>query len=74
MTPNQQQRITNIELIEGGASVIGLIAGVVYSKRTGGGALRGIGWGLAGMVGATLITRLATTPFKNRILKENEIK
>jgi hypothetical protein len=72
LTENQQKRIQNIEMLEMGASLVGLIGGIVYSKRTGGGFIRGAGWGIAGSVGASLVAGLIATPIKNKIIKEAE--
>ncbi len=70
LTQEQQFRLNNLLAIQGTLGIIGLIAGVVYAKKTGGKAIRYIGWGFAGMTAVGLAGMLATTPFKKKLLKE----
>ncbi len=72
LTDNQKSRIKNLEKIQISASFVGGIGGAIYAKKTGGGFWRYVGWWIAGSVALGLVSSLAVTPFKNRILKEGD--
>lgn len=72
LTENQKERIKNIDAIYMSASLIGLVAGIVYAKKTGGHFWRYVGWSFAGSLALGLPAMLITTPFKNKILKEGD--
>ena len=72
LTPNQQERIRNINGIQATVSLIGLVAGIVYAKKTGGGFWRYVGWSFVGSLVTGLPAQLIATPFKNKILKEGD--
>lgn len=74
MTENQKERIRNLEAIQASASLIGLVAGIIYAKKTGGGFWRYVGWSFAGSLALGLPALLATTPAKNKILREADDK
>lgn len=67
---DKKQRINNILRVEGGVAFIGAITGAIYSHRTGGGFWRGVGYFILGSLVFGTATRIITTPFKNKILKE----
>jgi len=72
LTKNQEQRIQNIQAIQMSVGLLGSIAGVIYSSRTGGGFWRGVGYWVVGGLVFGIPTMLITTPLKNRILKEGD--
>lgn len=74
LTQNQQFRLDNIQSINYGLSLLGAIAGVTYSKATGGGFWRGVGYWFLGGLTVGLATTIILTPFKNKILKEADEK
>lgn len=74
MTENQKERIRNLDAIQASVSLIGLVAGIVYAKKTGGGFWRYVGYSFAGSLVLGLPAMLAITPFKNKILKEVDDK
>lgn len=72
LSPSQEVRYNNITYIAASVGILGSVAGVIYSKKTGGGFWRGVGyWVLGGMV-AGIPARLVAVPFQNKILKETE--
>lgn len=70
LSDNQAARIGNIRAVESGISLIGSIAGVIYSKKTGGGFWRGVGYFILGGLIFGVPARLIGTPFINKIIKE----
>jgi hypothetical protein len=74
LTPNQKQRILNIEMLAGSVALIGSIGGLIYAKNTGGGFLRYVGYWIVGGLITGIPARLVATPFKNKILKEGDGK
>ena len=72
ITENQQQRLTNIDYAVGSIALVGAILGVIYSKRTGGGFWRGVGYWVAGGLIIALPAKLISVPFKNKIIKESK--
>lgn len=70
---NAAERLSNINYVCAGVSVLGGIAGVVYSNRTGGGFWRGVGYYLLGSFAVGVGTRLIALPFENKILKESSL-
>ena len=73
LTENQAERIRNIQAIQASAGLIGLVIGIIYANKTGGGFWRYVGWSFAGSLALGLPAALATTPFKNKILKEGDV-
>lgn len=74
LTENQKERIKNIEAIQISIGILGNISGWIYAKKTGGGFLRYVGWGLVGGLIVGIPIMLIMTPFKNKILKEGDEK
>lgn len=72
LTPNQKARISNINAVQMSVGLIGLVAGIVYAKKTGGGFWRYVGWSFAGSIVAGLPAQLIATPIKNKILREGD--
>lgn len=72
LTPNQQQRINNIDYVTSSIGALGGVLGVVHSHRTGGGFLRGLGWFILGGLILAVPARIIATPFKNKIIKETK--
>jgi hypothetical protein len=72
LTPNQQQRINNIDYVTSSIGTLGAILGVVHSHRTGGGFWRGVGWFILGGLILAVPARIVATPFKNKIIKETK--
>ena len=70
LTPNQKERIANINYVVGGVALLGAISGVMYAKKTGGGFWRYVGYWIAGSLVTGVPARLVATPFKNKILKD----
>lgn len=70
LTPNQKERIANINYVVGGVALLGAISGVIYAKKTGGGFWRYVGYWIAGSLVTGVPARLVATPFKNKILKD----
>lgn len=70
MTAEQKERYDNITAVQASIGFLGSIGGVVYAKKTGGGFWRYLGYWIAGGVAASVVSGLALTPFKNKILKE----
>ncbi|MDD5013516.1 MAG: hypothetical protein PHW73_00255 [Atribacterota bacterium] len=70
LSESQKERINNLLLIESGAGLTGLILGIIYSSRTGGGFWRGVGYSILGALIFGVPARIITTPFKNKIIKE----
>lgn len=71
METNQQQRIENIKMLGSSVALLGSIAGVVYSHKTGGGFWRGVGYWIIGGVVFGTVAYAATFPTINKILKES---
>lgn len=67
---SQEQRIMNLDIIASTAGIIGGIIGIIYAHRTGGKALRYVGYFFLGSIILGLIATIAVTPAKNKILKE----
>jgi len=74
LTENAQARIQNIYYSVAGLSLLGGIAGVVYSNKTGGGFWRGVGYFLLGDIATGVVARVAVLPFTNKIVKEGAVK
>ncbi len=74
LTPSQKERVANIQLVQSSVAVLGSIGGLIYAKKTGGGFWRYVGYWIAGGLVAGIPAMLIATPFKNKILKESEIK
>jgi hypothetical protein len=72
LSSNQQERIRNIVGLQLGINMIGVIGGILYAKRTGGGFGRYLGYSLLGSLIVGIPAALIATPFKNKILKEGE--
>jgi hypothetical protein len=72
LTPNQQERIRNIQGVQMGVSLIGSIGGVIYAKRTGGGFWRYVGYWILGGLITGVPAALIAVPLKNKILKESD--
>ncbi len=72
LTENQKTRIDNINYVASSIGLLGAIAGVIYSHKTGGGFWRGVGYWILGGVSLGTVAALATLPFKNNILKEGD--
>ena len=72
LTANQQERINNLNNLQMGISLAGLIAGLIYANKTGGKFWRYIGYSFVGSVATGLTASIVLTPFKNKILKEGE--
>ena len=72
LTPNQQQRINNIDYVTSSIGTLGAILGVVHSHKTGGGFWRGVGWFILGGLILSVPARIVATPFKNKIIKETK--
>jgi hypothetical protein len=70
LSQNQEARISNINYACAGLSVLGGVAGVIYSNSTGGGFWRGVGYYLLGSFAVGVGTRVIALPFENKILKE----
>jgi hypothetical protein len=70
LTPNQQQRINNIDYVTSSIGTLGAILGVVHSHRTGGGFWRGVGYYFLGSLVLGTGARLAAIPFQNKIIAE----
>ncbi len=71
MNENQKSRIANIDLVTASVGLIGAIGGVIYAKRTGGGALRYVGYWILGALALGVPARLVALPFKNKIISES---
>lgn len=74
LTESQKQRISNINTVITVSGTIGLIGGIIYAHRTGGGFWRYIGYSILGNLVFSLPAYVISTPFKNKILKESETK
>ena len=72
LTPNQKERLNNINYVVGGIALVGSIAGVIYAKKTGGGFWRYVGYWIAGGLVVGVPCRLVALPFKNKILREGD--
>lgn len=72
LTENQQSRLANINYVIGSISLLGSIGGVIYSKRTGGGFWRGVGYFILGGLALSLPAKVISLPFANKIIKESE--
>lgn len=70
LTDNQKQKIQNIEIVQGSIGLLGSIGGVIYSKRTGGGFWRGVGYFILGGLITGIPAALVSIPFKNKILSD----
>ena len=72
LTENQKQRLANINYVVGSVALLGSIGGVIYSHRTGGGFLRGVGYWILGGLALSLPAKVISLPFANKIIKESE--
>jgi len=70
LNTNQAARVANIKAISGSVALVGSIVGVIYSKRTGGGFWRGVGYWILGGLIFGIPANLIATPFVNKIIKE----
>ena len=73
LTENAQARLQNIYYSVAGLSLLGGIAGVVYSNKTGGGFWRGVGYFILGNIATGIVTRVVVLPFSNKIVKEGTV-
>lgn len=73
LNENQSERIRNLQAIQASAGLLGIVIGIIYAKKTGGGFWRYVGYSFAGSIALGLPAMLATTPFKNKILKEGDV-
>jgi hypothetical protein len=73
LTDVGKQKLNNITLIIGGFGLLGGIGGVIYSRRTGGGFWRGVGYYFVGSLALGLPLRLALTPAINKVMSEETI-
>lgn len=71
---NQKERLRNLNYLIASAGFLGGILGVVYSKRTGGGFWRGVGYFVLGGAVFSFPVKLVTIPFANKIIKETNPK
>lgn len=74
LTSNQIRRINNINYVVGSIGFIGSILGVIYSKRTGGGFWRGVGYFILGGAIVSLPAKVIALPFQNKIINESNKK
>ncbi len=73
LSENQLMRLNNINMLLGGISLLGGIAGAVYSTRTGGGFWRGAGFFILGNLAVGVPASLIAMPFQNKIIKETAV-
>jgi hypothetical protein len=71
-TESQIARIKQLNALQMGAGLVGLIGGVIYAKRTGGGFWRYVGYSLLGELIVGLPVYAITLPMRNKIIKESE--
>jgi hypothetical protein len=69
LTQDAQARLLNINYAVSGIGLLGGIAGVIYSNRTGGGFWRGVGYYILGGVIIGITARVIAVPFENKIIK-----
>jgi len=69
LTESQTKRIQNIDFAIAGLALLGSIGGIMYAKKSGGGALRYVGYWIVGGLAIGVPSRLIALPFKNNIIK-----
>lgn len=74
LTALEKQKLQNIELARAGVALLGILSGVMYANKTGGGILRYLGWGVAGSIMFGVPALIVSTPFKNRILTKADTR
>ncbi len=73
LTDSATARLANIMYVTGSIGLIGSIAGVYYSHKTGGGFWRGVGYFLLGGFIFGTAAHLAALPFENKIIKDGVV-
>ncbi len=73
LTDSAQARLLNIQYTTSGLGLLGGIAGVIYSNRTGGHFWRGVGYFFLGSIVVGVAARLVALPFENKIIKEGTV-
>lgn len=73
LTENATARLQNIYYSVSSLSLLGGIAGVIYSNKTGGGFWRGVGYFLLGNIATGVVAGVAVLPFTNKIVKEGTV-
>jgi hypothetical protein len=70
LTEKGESQIKNIDYAVKGMAILGAVAGVVYSAKSGGGFWRGVGYFFLGSLVVGGVTRLATLPMKNKVISQ----
>jgi hypothetical protein len=71
LSENQKKRIDNINEVVLSISMLGIVGGIIYAKKTGGEFWRYVGWGFVGsFIGVP--AQIIALPFKNKIIAESE--
>lgn len=73
LTEVGKQKMLKIDIAILSASLLGGIGGVIYSKKTGGGFWRGVGYFVVGSILLRTAVFVATIPAQNKILNEDSI-
>jgi hypothetical protein len=73
LTPKGEARLINVNYAISGLSLLGGIAGVVYSNKKGGGFWKGVGFFFLGGIVFSTVGAIATMPLRNKIIKEDVI-
>ena len=67
-------KVLNLNRTLMAVSLLGGVAGVVYSNKTGGGFWRGVGWYFVGSIAASAVGTIATYPIRNKIINDSGIE